>query len=72
MLGDDVHASMKCPYCKHELNDADLKRICKNADAQKFGSAGGSQRAKKLSAKRRREIAIKAAAARWGKTEELK
>lgn len=57
----------KCPYCKHELTDHDLKRICKNADAQKFGSAGGSQRAKRLSAKRRTEIAKKAAAARWEK-----
>lgn len=56
---------MKCPHCKHELTPADLKRICKNAESQKHGSAGGSQRAKKLTAKRRKEIAEKAAKARW-------
>jgi general stress protein YciG len=35
--------------------------------ARSGGQAGGAARAKKLSAKRRKEIAAKAAAARWGK-----
>lgn len=61
---------MKCPYCKHELTDADRKRICKSDDAKRFGSVGGSGRAKKLSADRRSEIARKAAETRWGKKPE--
>jgi hypothetical protein len=36
------------------------------------GLAGGTARAKKLSSERRREIAQKAAAARWGKTKTAK
>lgn len=36
--------------------------------ARKGGLAGGKARAKALSPKKRKEIATKAAAARWGKT----
>jgi hypothetical protein len=36
-----------------------------------FTQAGGKARAAKLSAKRRREIAKKAAAARWGKQKRI-
>lgn len=56
---------MRCPYCKHELTAHDQKRICKNVESQKHGSAGGKVRATKLTAKRRKEIATKAAEARW-------
>lgn len=60
---------MKCPYCKHELTAKDQKRICKNVQSQKHGSAGGTVRATKLSANRRKEIAQQAAAKRWKKDE---
>jgi hypothetical protein len=63
---------MNCPYCKQELTDKDRKRICKNAESQKHGAAGGKVRAKKLSAKRRAAIAKKAAEARWKDRKEAK
>jgi hypothetical protein len=37
------------------------------AIGRKGGLKGGKARAKKLSAKRRKEVAVKAAKARWGK-----
>ncbi len=43
------------------------KRGDRTAAARKGGQAGGKARAAKLSAERRREIARKAAAARWGR-----
>ncbi len=39
---------------------------------KKGGLKGGAARAKKLSKRRRQEIAIQAAAARWGKADETK
>ena len=39
----------------------------KNRAAQELGRLGGTARAKGLSAKRRKEIAIKAASSRWAK-----
>lgn len=38
----------------------------KNKSAQALGKLGGAARAKSISAKRRKEIAIKAAKSRWG------
>lgn len=39
----------------------------KNKAAQELGRMGGAARAKSMSAKRRKEIAKKAASSRWGK-----
>lgn len=39
----------------------------KNKAAQELGKLGGAARAKSMTAKRRKEIAKKAAAGRWGK-----
>ncbi|MCI0557851.1 MAG: hypothetical protein MN733_05100 [Nitrososphaera sp.] len=43
----------------------------KNAAAQELGRAGGKKRAESMSAERRAEIAKKAAAKRWNKTEKI-
>jgi len=43
------------------------KRKLVTIDVVALGKAGGKARARKLSAKRRKEIAAKAAAARWAK-----
>jgi len=54
-------------------NQADviIKRMVKEGwlrgPAQALGSVGGKERARKLSPKRRKEIAKRAATARWGK-----
>jgi hypothetical protein len=44
----------------------------KNPHAVAMGQSGGNARAKKLSAKRRKEIAKLAALARWGTSKEKK
>ncbi len=49
------------------LLTSDGKNAAAVALGRKGGLKGGKARAKKLSAKRRSEIAQKAAAARWGK-----
>ncbi len=49
------------------LKEKDLIKAAASAMGKKGGLVGGKARAKKLSAKRRKEIAQKAAAARWGK-----
>ncbi len=43
----------------------------KNPAAAAFGRAGGKIRAEKMSAARRKEIALKAAGARWRKRDEI-
>ena len=45
----------------------DIEDTGKSKAAQELGRLGGKARAKKMSAKRRKEIAKKAAQARWGK-----
>jgi hypothetical protein len=45
--------------------ETDLIKLAASAMGRKGGKAGGKARANKLSAKRRKEIAQKAAAARW-------
>ena len=45
--------------------DDDVKDDGKNAAAKELGSRGGKARAAKLSDKRKKEIAKRAAAARW-------
>lgn len=47
--------------------DEEFPRRVKNEAAQELGRKGGAARAKKLSKKRRREIAEAAAKARWEK-----
>lgn len=48
----------------------DLKPETKDASAQSLGKRGGDARAKSLTAKKRSEIAKKAAAKRWGSPRE--
>lgn len=51
-----------------EADDVQPKTLSeKNAAAQELGRKGGAARAKSMSAKRRSEIAKKAAAKRWKK-----
>jgi len=47
------------------LKETDLIKLAASAMGRKGGLKGGKARAKKLSAKRRKEIAQKAAAIRW-------
>jgi hypothetical protein len=47
--------------------ETDLLKLAASAMGRKGGKVGGNARAKKLSPKRRKEIAQKAAAARWKK-----
>jgi len=47
--------------------ETDLIKLAASAMGRKGGLKGGKARAKSLSAKRRSEIAKKAAAARWNK-----
>ncbi len=47
--------------------ETDFIKLAASAMGRKGGLKGGKARAKKLSAKRRKEIAKKAAAARWHK-----
>jgi hypothetical protein len=51
----------------HELDPEELQRLSGQLLGKKYGSKGGKTRARNLSAKRRSEIARKAAAARWAK-----
>ena len=48
------------------LSEQELIKAAASAFGRKGGKAGGPARAKALTAKRRSEIAKKAAAARWG------
>lgn len=48
-------------------DETDLLKLAASAMGRKGGLKGGIARAKKLSPKKRSEIAKKAAAARWGK-----
>jgi len=48
--------------------ETDLIKLAASAMGRKGGLKGGKARAKSLSAKRRSEIAKKAAAARWNKS----
>jgi len=50
-----------------ELTEAELIKAAAAALGRKGGLKGGPARAKKLTSKRRSEIAKKAAAARWAK-----
>lgn len=54
------------PLCVCKMK-ADSKRNLKINPYDIIGRAGGLARAKKLSAKRRKEIAVKAANTRWKK-----
>ena len=45
----------------------DVQDDGKNAAAKELGSKGGKARARKLTSQQRKDIAAKAAAARWGK-----
>lgn len=50
-----------------EEEDMPKKRPAKSEAAATLGKLGGAARAKSLTAKKRKEIAKKAAASRWGK-----
>ena len=64
-------AVMIAQIATHEVEapkeETDLIKLAASAMGRKGGLKGGKARAKKLSTKRRKEIAQKAAAARWGK-----
>ena len=49
-----------------EVEEASPSDDGKNKAAQELGRMGGTARAKKLSSRKRKEIAKKAASARWG------
>jgi hypothetical protein len=53
--------------CLESLSPEEIQRIAGSLLGKKYGSKGGKNRAKKLTSKRRSEIAQKAAEARWKK-----
>jgi len=63
---DFVTTEDKVEQPKNEELTADGKNAAAVALGRKGGLKGGKARAESLSAKRRKEIAQKAAAARWG------
>ena len=62
MSGDEVDLT--------KLDFEQLQRLSGKLLGKKYGSKGGKIRAKNLTAKRRSEIARKAAAARWANKEQ--
>jgi hypothetical protein len=62
VIGNAVHIMR---IATGEIDESSLTSDGKNAAAVALGRMGGKARAKGMSAKRRREIAKKAAATRW-------
>ena len=60
-----AYADMARPYGPRRMSEA--AALLGRMGGKKGGPKGGRARAKKLSAERRREIARKAAQARWGR-----
>lgn len=60
-------AQMATGEVEKRPEETDLLKIAASAMGRKGGLKGGKARAKKLSPKRRSDIAKKAAAARWSK-----
>ena len=60
-------AQMATGEVEKPKDETDLIKLAASAMGRKGGLKGGIARAKKLSPKKRSEIAKKAAAARWGK-----
>lgn len=56
---------MKCPHCNHPLTEAEIKTLRGQLSASK--NTTKRRGFALLSPERRREIAAKAAAKRWGK-----
>ena len=66
---DVIGAAVKVMQIATGEIDEDLDDDGKNKAAVELGRKGGAARAKKMSARRRKEIAKKAAEARWSKRE---
>ncbi len=66
--GDVIGAAVKVMKIATGEIEEDTDDDGKNKAAQELGRMGGRARAKALSKKRRRDIARKAAVARWQKT----
>jgi len=65
--GDVIGAAIKVARIATGEEAEELDDAGKNKAAVELGRKGGQARAKAMSAKRRKEIAQKAAAKRWGK-----